>query len=151
MLVMLNFGCSKNQDIPVPEIILDKKLTKLISKDEAVKVIDKLHGLDVAPEKNIIVEYGSDPKDILYISRYNTESLASESFNSMIKKMLEAEQGPFTHLQQLPDYEDKIYFSIGMGAIHYIFKSTNYVLWLQTYQEIGRELPDNLLELYPVK
>ena len=149
-LVILWFGCSKKQEITVPEIILEKKMTKLISNDEAVKVIDELHGLDVAPEKNIIAEYGTDEKDLLYISRYHSEDQASEAFKLMINKMIESDNGPFTHIQALPDYEGQVYISIGMGAIHYIFSSTRYVLWLQTYQEIGRELPDNLLKLYPL-
>jgi hypothetical protein len=149
-LVIISLGCSKNQEIPVPEILLKKKLTKLISDEEANKVINRLHGLDVAPEKNIIAEYGTDPKDLLYISRYNTEEQASESFKLMINKMIDSDEGPFTHIQVLPDYDDKVYISIGMGAIHYIFISRRYVLWLQTYQEIGRELPDDLLRLYPL-
>jgi hypothetical protein len=150
VLVILFIGCSKNQEVPVPEKILEKKMTKLISDDEAIKDIDKLHGLDVTPDKNIIAEYGTDPKDLLYISKYNTEEQASESFKLMINKMIESDEGPFTHIQVLPDYGDKVYISIGMGAIHYIFNSTRYVLWLQTYQEIGRELPDDLLRLYPL-
>jgi hypothetical protein len=150
-LVIFSIGCTKNEGITVPENIVDKAMTKLISGDEAVMVIDKLHGLSVAPEENIIAEYGDDPKDLLYISRYKTEDQASEMFKLMIQKMMEAEKGPFTHIRALPDYEEKVYMSIGMGAIHYIYHSAHYILWLQTYQEIGRELPDNLLELYPQK
>jgi hypothetical protein len=150
LLLFFNFACENSAEFSVPEIILEKKMTKLISDDEAVKVIDQLHGLDVTPEKNIIAEYGEDPKDVLYISRYSSAKQAGESFKLMIEKMLKSESGPFTHIQALPDYNDNVYFTIGMGAIHYIFHSERYVLWLQTYQEIGRELPDNILKLYPL-
>ena len=150
LFLFFSIACETNEQISVPEIILEKKMTKLISDEEAVKVIDGLHGLDVTPEKNVIAEYGEDPKDILYISRYSNAKQAGESFKLMIEKMQKAEGGPFTHIQALPDYNDTVYFTIGMGAIHYIFHSDRLVLWLQTYQEIGRELPDNLLKLYPL-
>jgi hypothetical protein len=149
-LVLLEVGCTGKKEIQVPESIEEKKMTKLIYGEEAINVIDELHGLDVAPEENIIAEYGENPKDLLYISRYNTKEQATESLQLMINKMIETDEGPFTHIRTLPDYEDSVYISIGMGAIHYIYRSTKYILWLQTYQEIGRELPSELLDLYPV-
>ena len=146
----MGYGCTKKENITVPEKISEKKMTNLISGKEALKVIDKLHGLGVVPEKNIIAEYGEDPKDLLYISWYKDEDQARNAFISMISKMMETDEGPFTHIRALPDYEEKVFMSIGMGAIHYIYSSTNYILWLQTYQDIGRELPDELLSLYPI-
>jgi hypothetical protein len=147
---IFGYSCAKKESISAPEKISEKKMTNLISGKEALKVIDKLHGLAVAPEKNMIAEYGEDPKDLLYISWYKEEDKARDAFLSMISKMKETDQGPFTHIRALPDYEDKVYMSIGMGAIHYIYCSSHYILWLQTYQDIGRELPDELLSLYPL-
>ena len=143
-------GCAKQEGISAPEKIREKKMTKIISGDEALKVIDKLHRLAIAPEENIIAEYGEDPKDLLYISWYNVQDKAREAFILMISKMMKTENGPFSHIRALPDYEEKVYMSIGMGAIHYIYCSSHYIIWLQTYQEIGRELPDELLSLYPI-
>jgi hypothetical protein len=40
--------------------------------------------------------------------------------------------------------------TLGMGAIHYIYVSGNFLLWLQSFQSLGDELPQQLLELYPV-
>jgi hypothetical protein len=68
----------------------------------------------------------------------------------MIEKMVSAKQGPFFHLMPLPTYKNKVYFTLGMGARHYIFVSGNYLLWLQTLQSFGDELPPRLLKLYPV-
>jgi len=149
--IILGYSCSKKEGVPVPEKIDEKKLTQVISGDEALIVIDKLHGLSVAPQENVIAEYGEDPKDLLYISWYEDEDQAREAFISMISKMMKSEKGPFTHIRALPDYEEKVFMSIGMGAIHYIYYSSHYILWLQTYQDIGRELPDELLSFYPIK
>jgi len=150
IIFIQDLGCYQNEEISVPEMIHEKKLTKLISGDEALKEIDKLHGLTVAPAKNIIAEYGGDPKDLLYVSWYKEEDQARDAFISMISKMMKSEKGPFSHVRALPDYEEKVFMSIGMGAIHYIYYSSHYILWLQTYQDIGRELPDELLSIYPI-
>jgi len=149
-IVIWSNGCAKKERMAVPEKISEKKITKLLVGDEAVKVIDKLHGLEVAPDENIIAEYGEDPKDLLYISYYKDEDQARDAFILMISKMMKTDQGPFSHIRALPDYGEKVYMSIGMGAIHYIYYSSNYILWLQTYQDIGRELPEDLLSLYPI-
>jgi len=153
VLLMIFFwtnGCTKREIITAPENIAEKKLTNIISGPDAVKVIDKMHGLAVATEKNIVAEYGEDPKDLLYISWYKEEDQAKDAFKLMISKMMEADEGPFTHIRALPDYGERVYMSIGMGAIHYIYSSSHFILWLQTYQDIGRELPDELLTLYPL-
>jgi len=150
VVFIIGYSCTKKESTTVPEKIHEKKMTNLISGDKALKVIDKMHGLAVAPQENVIAEYGEDPKDLIYISRYKAKDQARNAFISMISKMMEAEGGPFSHLVALPDYEEKVFMCIGMGAIHYIYYSSNYIVWLQTYQDIGRELPDDLLSLYPI-
>ena len=150
VVIFYGLSCTKNDGIATPENISEKKMTNLIAGDEAVKAIDKLHGLSVAPQENVIAEYGEDPKDLLYISLYSDEDQAREAFIQMISKMMKAESGPFSHIRALPNYGEKVFMSIGMGAIHYIYCSSKYILWLQTYQDIGRELPDELLSLYPI-
>jgi len=150
IFIILGISCAKKERITAPERISEKKLVDVISGDEALKIIDKLHGLSVATLENVIAEYGEDPKDLLYISWYKEEDQAREAFISMISKMMKVENSPFTHIRALPDYEEKVFMSIGMGAIHYIYHSSHYILWLQTYQDIGRELPDELLRLYPI-
>ena len=68
----------------------------------------------------------------------------------MIEKMAAAQKGPFFHLMPLKKYQERAYLALGMGAVHYIYLSGNYLLWLQTYQSFGGELPPQLLNLYPI-
>jgi hypothetical protein len=143
-------GCADKKRIAAPNKISEKKMTNIMSGAEAVQLINNLHGHVVAPEENIIAEYGEDPKDILYISLYEGEDQATKAINLMITGMMNARTGTFSHLHALPNYKEKVYISIGMGAIHYIYRSSRYVLWLQTYQDIGRELPEELTRLYPI-
>lgn len=64
------------------------------------------------------------------------------------EKMASSKEGPFFHLMPLTGYKNKVYFTLGMGAGHYIFLSGKYLLWFQTYQSFGR-LPPQLLKFYP--
>jgi hypothetical protein len=97
-----------------------------------------------------IAEYGRDPKDLLFISRYSDQSEAQKAFDLMIEKMAAAQKGPFFHLMPLGQYDNKVYMALGMGSMHYIYVSGNCLLWLQTYQSFRDKLPGGLLELYPI-
>ena len=142
-------GCSAPTNLETPERIGGKERTKIISGAKAATVVDKLHGLSVAPDASIIAEYGQENKDVLYISRYSNRNEANESLNLMVGKIAAAEKGPFHHLMQIRKYKDKVYMTLGMGAIHYIYLSDKSVLWLQSYQSFGSALPPQLLKMYP--
>jgi hypothetical protein len=151
-LILFTFflGCSNSIQLPTPEKIGDKERSRIVSGKQAAQIVNKMHGQSVAADANAIVEYGKEKKDILYISYYEDQSQARKAFNLMIEKMVSAKQGPFFHLMPLPTYKNKVYFTLGMGAGHYIFVSGNYLLWLQTLQSLGGELPPQLLNLYPL-
>jgi hypothetical protein len=145
-------GCTDSTlQLPAPQKIGHNERTRVISGSRAANVINKMHGQSVAADANAIVEYGKDKKDILYISYYEDNNRAREAFHLMIEKMATAKKGPFFHLMPLSNYEKKAYFALGMGASHYVFSSGNYLLWLQTFQSFGGELPPRLLKLYPLK
>ena len=150
ILLILFLGCSNSMQLPAPEKIGDKERSRVVSGKQAARVINKMHKQSVAADANAIVEYGKERKDILYISYYEDQRQAREAFNLMIEKMASAKQGPFFHLMPLPTYQNRAYFTLGMGARHYIFISGNYLLWFQTFQSFGGELPPRLLKLYPI-
>ena len=144
-------GCSNSSfQLPAPQKIGRNERSRTISGKQAADVINKMHGQAVAADANAIVEYGREKKDLLYISYYKDQHQAGDAFNLMIDKMASAPKGPFFHLMPLANYGSKAYFALGMGASHYIFVSGNYLLWLQTVQSFGGELPSPLLDLYPL-
>jgi len=143
-------GCSSSVDLSTPEKIGDKERIRVITGKQAAQVVDKMHGQSVATKANVIAEYGREKKDLLYISYYANQNLANEAFNLMIEKMVAAKKGPFSHLMPLKKYGNNVYFTLGMGASHYIYLSGRYLLWFQTHQSFGGRLPQQLLELYPV-
>lgn len=150
IIAIFVLGCSSPVNIPTPEKIGEKERIRVITGKQAVEVVDKMHGQSVATDANVIAEYGRERKDLLYISYYTDQRQAKEAFDLMIEKMAAAKKGPFFHLMPLSRYQSKVYMTLGMGAIHYIYVSGNFLLWLQSFQSFGDELPQQLLKIYPV-
>ena len=142
-------GCSSSVDLATPDKIGEKERIRVIIGKQAVRIVNKMHGHSVATDANVIAEYGRERKDLLYISYYTDQRQAKEAFDLMIKKMSAAKKGPFFHLMPLSKYENKVYFTLGMGASHYIYQSGRYLLWLQTYQSFADRIPQQLIVLYP--
>ena len=145
------FGCSNSPDLPTPEKIGEKERLRVITGKQAAGVVNRMHGQSVATEANVIAEYGGGgKKDILYISRYADPKAAQKAFDLMIEKMAAADKSPFYHLMPIEKYQKKAYMTLGMGAVHFIYQSGSFLLWFQTYQSFGTELPSELLALYPI-
>ena len=145
------FGCSDPAQLPTPDHIGAKERLRIMSGEQAAAVVNRMHGRAVATDANVIAEYGKgDKKDILYISRYAEPEAAEKAYQLMLEKMAGAKKSPFYHLTPLGQYQGKAYMTLGMGAVHYIYQSGNSLLWFQTYQSFGTELPLPLLQLYPI-
>ena len=146
-------GCTGTSapDLITPEKIGEKERLRLITGEAAARVVNKMHGQSVATDANVIAEYGQgEKKDILYVSRYPAAQAAQKAFELMIEKMAAADKSPFYHLMPMEKYQKKVYMTLGMGAVHYIYRSGSLLLWFQTYQALGTTLPPQLLALYPI-
>ena len=150
MLLIVLLGCSSSADIASPEGIGEKERVRVVDGSQAARIINRMHNQSVAADANLIAEYGKEKKDFLYISYYADQKQAKKAFDLMIEKMAAAKKGPVFHLMQLNTYTKPVYFTLGMGARHYIYQSGNYLLWLQTYQSFDDKIPPRLLRLYPV-
>ena len=117
LVIALLVGCtSSNSPLPVPQKIGQNEPTRTISGNQAAKIINRMHRQSVAADANVIVEYGKDQKDILYISYYEDQNQANNAFNLMIEKMASAKKGPFFHLMPLPRYKKKSIFCSRNGC-----------------------------------
>ena len=146
-------GCAGTSapDLPTPEKIGEKERLRVITGEQAAQVVNKMHGQSVATDANVIAEYGKgEKKDLLYVSSYTAPEAAKKAYDLMIEKMAAAKKSPFYHLMPMGEYQKKAYMTLGMGAVHYIYQSGSYLLWLQTFQSLGTELPPKLLALYPI-
>jgi hypothetical protein len=150
ILILFSLGCSNSPDLSTPGKIGAKDRVRLITGNQAARVINKMHRSAVASDANIIAEYGRDKKDLLYITYYTDQKNAKKAFDLMVEKMAATKNSPFFHLKPLGGYQNKAYITLGMGAVHYIYLSGTYLLWLQTHQSFGSEIPARLLKLYPI-
>ena len=151
LLYIVLLGCSNPTILETPQKIGNKERTQIILGQKAAHMVNRMHGLSVAPEANVIAEYGSGESDVLYISRYSDMGDAKEALDLMVGKIAAAKKGPFFHLMQIKKYKNEVYITLGMGAVHYIYVSDNFLLWVQTYQSFGTALPPQLLKLYPTE
>ena len=151
LFISTSLGCSNSSPIQTPEKIGEKERTGVISGKQAAIVVNKLHGRVVAADANVIAEYGREKKDLLYITRYKEQKDAVTSFDLMVSKIAAAESGPFSQLVPMAKYGNNVYMTLGMGAVHYIYVSGNFLLWVQSYQSFGTSLPPRLLDIYPVR
>ena len=77
IFLILLIGCvNSTTELPSPERIGQKARTRVISGNQAARVINKMHSQSVAAVANVIVEYGQEQKDILYISFYKEQKAA---------------------------------------------------------------------------
>ena len=146
-------GCAGTSapDLSTPEKIGEKERLRVITGEQAAQVVNKMHGQSVATDANVIAEYGKgEKKDLLYVSSYTAPEAAKKAYDLMIEKMATAKKSPFSHLMPMAKYQKKVYMTLGMGAVHYIYQSGSLLLWFQTYQSFGTTLPPQLLALYPI-
>jgi hypothetical protein len=146
-------GCTGTSvpDLPTPDKIGEKERLRIITGEKAAQVVNRMHGQSVATDANVIAEYGTgEKKDVLYISSYTAPEAAKKAYELMIEKMAAAKKSPFYHLMPMGKYQKKVYMTLGMGAVHYIYQSGSLLLWFQTYQSFGTTLPTQLLVLYPI-
>ncbi len=152
MTLILGLLCSCQSDkIETPGSIGEKARTAIKGEKEASDAINEMHGLEVAAVKNLVAEYGDDKKDLLYISLFDTESKAREALELMIQKIAHAKDGSFYHVMPLRKYGRNAFITLGMGATNYIFISGRFLIWYQTYQSLGPDLPEDLTQMYPVE
>ena len=150
LIFILIFACKNdNNENLYPISIGQNKIHSVVSGDSAIKEINILHHLSVATENNIIVRYGKNSDDILYISKFKDNSTATKSFETMLSQMRVNKNSPFTYLVPMKKYDNKSFMTLGLGSVHYIYQSGEYLLWLTTKQKFYNELPKELLKIYP--
>ncbi|MCK5033674.1 MAG: hypothetical protein KAS18_08570 [Calditrichia bacterium] len=138
----------QSNDKQFPEQIGIYKINSIVKGDSAVKEINILHQLSVVTKKNIIIRYGINSEDILYISKFKDNSDATEVFEAMVSKMQANKNIPFSYLIPMKNY-DNSYMTLGLGSVHYIYRSGEFLLWFSTKQKFYNEIPEDLLKIYP--
>ncbi|MBW2265020.1 MAG: hypothetical protein JRF28_02440 [Deltaproteobacteria bacterium] len=112
------------------------KLTELVSGYEAIKAINKLHGMPIRIRRGFIAHYeAKQHKATIWVSEAHSEDLADKQIRIMISKMKSSKRSPFHHYNASDFRKTKVIGFHGMGQIHYVFRINKWVYWISANEE----------------
>ena len=122
-------------------------LTKLISGQEAIKAINKLHGMPIRIRSGFIAHYKANRhKATIWVSEAHSEDLADKQIKIMIIKMKNSKRSPFNRYSASVFRKTKVISFYGMGQIHYVFRIDKWVYWVSADEEHVNKLLEHLCE-----
>lgn len=131
-------GRNTETEIALPEAIHGLPLIEEHSGEDAVAMIRRLHGEDVAPDETRIGIYGpEDLRTVLYVSRFPTESEARSQLEDMTSRLSEGARG-FGHHNQFDVKSKQVHSVFGQGQVHYLFADGEELKWLAVPPRLAR-------------
>jgi len=116
---------------------MDQK--KVISGEEAARIINRMHQGDVATYADYIAEYRSEAGSATYyLSLYDHPEQATKAMEDMARVMEEEEHG-FSHLMQRVQNGKVFYMALGQSQAHYFFARNAELVWLAVDTEIAEQ------------
>jgi len=122
---LLAVGCART---PVPARLGGLTRSKLLQGERAARLVESLHGKDVAPVSSAVAEYGRSGQLTLYLSRFPDGAEAHRNLARMLGR-LDSGETPFTpprELRELPGH----WFTVGPGGHHALWASGDAVYWV---------------------
>jgi len=151
-VVLLSFfiiiSCSNRNDSInyLPIKLGDLSLSKVVQNEEATKIINKMHGKNLAVSDNYIVHYGSSlSRNTLYVTVYESVEKAKMELMGMATKMAKGTQvfAPLT----FDKMGDSVHFQTeGMGHKHYFYRIDNILIWWQVEPDKAEATYNDLLK-----
>jgi hypothetical protein len=138
VICLLLAGCNEQSqpNEPFDPHIEGLELVEWISGDEAIKAINKLHGMPIDVVKGFIAKYeGPREKATIWVSEAASEELAEEQIMVMIQKMKDNRRSPFSHYRDLRVRDLKVVAFDGMRQTHYVFRDNKWVYWVSADAE----------------
>lgn len=153
LLCLLLSGCKEPPSgPPFDPNIEGLNLVKWVEGDDAIKAINKLHGMPVDIVKGFIADYQSTGgKVTIWVSEALSRELAKKQMATMIHKMKSSTRSPFGHYRTLHKKDFSVISFDGMGQVHYVFKDNKWVYWISAdkmqiekiLQHVGKTRTDN--------
>lgn len=142
--IIVIYFTQSHRTIELPKSILQLRLTEEIRGKQAQEIVDRMHNKSVTPDENVIGTYFStDGGAKLYVSLYDSRTIAEEQFEKMID-LIRKGGGAFTHFRELHVQNEKVYLCLGLGQAHYFFLHQKELYWwavdLQIAQASMQEL-----------
>ena len=124
-IAVLLAGCAR---APVPVRLGGLTRGKVVQGERAARLVEELHGRDVAPLTSTVAEYGRGAELRLYLSRFPDGAAANRVLAAMLAR-LESGETPFMPPRELRDQPGR-WFTVGPGGHHALWAAGDSVYWL---------------------
>jgi len=133
----LLLGCvHSDSSLPFDPQIEGLSLVRLVTGEEALKAIDRLHGTPIHVVGGFIAHYeGLHGKATIWVSEATSEDVAQEQIKVMMDKMRTNERSPFSHYRSWDKKGLRVIAFDGMGQVHYVFRDNRWVYWVSADSE----------------
>jgi hypothetical protein len=150
ILVLISFfllGCSQSSSPVFQEEVSGLKLVRLVTGQDAMHSINKLHGKKINVAKGMIAFYEREgEKATIWVSESFSTDDAIQQTEIMIEKMRACKRSPFREYKDIEQGEVKIYSFKGMGQKHYIFRIKKDIYWISANSNTIDELHKSIVE-----
>lgn len=125
-----------------PPAVAGLPLSHLLEGTEARAAINRLHGKAIPARDAFVAHYEQDGAvAMLYVTRAWITPLAWWQFLRMVKG-IEAgganREGRFTHLKAREQDGLTLYSALGLGQVHYFYRSDATIVWLAADPHVAR-------------
>ena len=136
-----------HRPLVLPQSILQLRLKEEIRGKQAQEIVDAMHKKSLTPDENVIGTYFStDGSAKLYVSLYDSRTIAEEQFKKMID-LIRLEKGPFSHFRELHVQNEKVYIFLGLGQAHYFFLHEKGLYWWAVDLQIAQASMQELVRI----
>ena len=127
----------------VPPSLAGLPLTHTTQGAEALAEIGRLHGKRILLRDAWVAHYERNAAvAMLYVSRSHLGPVARWQFSRMVDGIGRGAantEGRFTHLKARTEAGIPLYSALGLGQVHYFYRSGPAIVWLAADAEVARE------------
>jgi hypothetical protein len=127
---------------PIPPALGGLPRTHTLQGDDALREINRLHGKSIPSRDGFVAHYERDGAvAMLYVSRAYLGPIARWQLSRMVKGIERGAgnvEGPFTHLKVREQEGLVLYSALGLGQIHYFYRSGTTLVWLAADPGVAR-------------
>lgn len=129
---LLLAGCNQPRSILPFDLDLEGlEQVRLVTGDEAINAINRLHGMPIDVVRGFIAYYeGVHDKATIWLSEATSEDLAKRQIEVMMDRMKKSRRSPFSHYRLLDANGVRVIGFDGMGQVHYVFRENRWVYWI---------------------
>jgi hypothetical protein len=146
-LFLLTAGCGRLPE--VPPSLAGLPLTHAVQGAEALAEIKRLHGKSILLRDAWVAHYQRDGAvAVLYVSRSHLGPVARWQFSRMVDGIGRGAanvEGRFTHLRARDAAGLAYYSALGLGQVHYFYRSGPAIVWLAADAEVARRALEDTL------